>query len=275
MQTEYMIAILLTRRGTVVKVPTLCTTKRMRGGGCFEIGTGGRRTFGIVSPPLWGLVFGVPHKADTEKLALHRIPGVTEHGCRFVEDRVGEETRDGATTFCLEAFENIVPTAEHVPILVEDVEHRAAAEDRYELVSVNRDREIVESVPCFTGDRGQEFFAFKMDDRRADIRGRMGAGFRQPRYQQQCVITHGIQNSLAQRRPLFGRVGEHRAGDMVQDKIDLVPRRFQRIFHLSLIGSRNVLLFPNRTTLQEGSQHRLLPDLINSLHNILRSSGLF
>ena len=76
MQAHDIVTILLTRRTAVMKVPTFGTAVGMDLMRRFNVGTGRGGAFGIVPVALRSLIVGVTHESDTEKLALHGIPGV-------------------------------------------------------------------------------------------------------------------------------------------------------------------------------------------------------
>jgi hypothetical protein len=71
MQTQDHVAVFLTGRTAVMKIPTAFTPVRMGRFGRFHVRTGRGGAFGKVSPPLWCLVFGIPHEADGKEFALH------------------------------------------------------------------------------------------------------------------------------------------------------------------------------------------------------------
>lgn len=169
MQSHDRITILLTSRRTIVKIPTLATAKLVWKLFGFDITAGRCRTFGKVAPALRGLIFRVAHKTDGKEFALHAVAGVAEDRGGFVESGVGGESGDTRTAFCFESFENVLPAAEHVPVLVENIEHGAPAEDGYEFLGVNGNGKVVECVPRFTGDGSEEFFAFKVNDTTANV----------------------------------------------------------------------------------------------------------
>ena len=189
-QSHNVIAVFLTRGAAVVKVPAFGAAVRMRLIGRFNIGTGGRRTLGKVPPPLRSLIFRIPHEADGKEFALHRIASVAKDRGLFVEngiageawDRTGLEDGSGGgivpgsggsgwAALGFHSFENVFPSSEHVPILVENIQHGTTAEHGNEFGNVNGNGEIVKRIPGFAGDRGEEFLAFEMDNGEANVSG--------------------------------------------------------------------------------------------------------
>jgi hypothetical protein len=84
MQSHDIVAIFLTRRRAIMKVPALATTMFVRVLRSLNIGTSRCGAFGKVSPPLRRLIFRVSHESDAKEFALHRISCVTKNGGGFV-----------------------------------------------------------------------------------------------------------------------------------------------------------------------------------------------
>ena len=136
MQSHNIVRILLTSQRTVMKIPTFATTVFVGMIRCFQVGTGRGTAFGKIPPPLRGLILRVTHESHRKEFALHRIAGVSPNGGLFVQECVGGKSSNGnaGKTLGFESLENVFPSTEHVPVLVENIQHGAAAETGYEFL---------------------------------------------------------------------------------------------------------------------------------------------
>lgn len=247
MQPHDIVTILLASAAAVMKVPTIFATMWMGTGGRFNVAASGGAAFGKVAPPLRGLVFRVPHKADRKELALHRVAGVSQNGGGFVQLGVTGETDNVArATFGFESLQNIFPSTEHVPILIKNVEHGATTEYGEKFVGIKGDGKVVEGIPRFAGHSGEEFLALKVNNGGTNIVLGMGAAFGQSRHEDQSVVAH-VEYVVTTISPAI--MGQHAAHNVVQYKVDFVATRLESFLHQSLIGGIDGILFPDRAAL--------------------------
>mmetsp|Transcript_21056 Transcript_21056/g.45779 ORF Transcript_21056/g.45779 Transcript_21056/m.45779 type:complete len:206 (+) Transcript_21056:295-912(+) len=165
-QSHDFVAVFHARLGTVMEVPALTAAIGMKFVGVFNVGARWRRAFGKVSPTLWCLIFGVAHESDGKEFALHRVASISQYRGLFVQHCVAGQSQNGprGATFGFQAFENVFPTPEHVPILVQYIQHGAASQYGYEYIRINRYAVIIERIPGFTSHCAEKLLAFKMDN---------------------------------------------------------------------------------------------------------------
>lgn len=94
MQAHNVVAIFLTRRAAIVKVPALATAVRMGMVRRFNRGTSRCGAFGKVAPALRGLIFGIAHKAHTKEFALHAVSRVAQDRRGFVQNCIALQAMD-------------------------------------------------------------------------------------------------------------------------------------------------------------------------------------
>lgn len=175
-------------------------------------------------------------------------------------------------TFRFQSLQHIVPPTQHVPILIQNIQHGTAPQYRYEPLRVHPNGVVVERIPRFTSDRGEEFLPLVMDNGQSDIGRVVLTRFDQAGHELQCIVAH-VHDAIANGEPLFEGRDENPSNQVVEDEIDFQAGDAQGIFHGLLIPLRDGFFLPRCARLQQGGEDRLLPNLVNGVNNFRIGGG--